>query len=281
MSTDRPASPLELKPDDLFVRAAYAIARPVSRYFRVSIEGLERIPRQGGVMLVSNHALMGVDTWALLPKLIREIDRVPRGLALRKLFELPLVKQTLEHAGMVAGERHSAVELLRREELVVTYPGGARDSLKDRSERYRLKWQGRLGFAHVAVQAQRPVLPIVGAGPDECFYMLKNSGVVPMAGLAAHKLKVPLFIPIARRIPFHYLVGELLHPPEIHEATRPEVYEALVQEFAGHVEQTTQALLKAHSERYQDALERPRAARRARRRGALRRLLGVEEMERT
>ncbi len=240
--------------NDRFVRAVYTATHPISRYFNVSIDGTERIPESGGVMLVGNHALMGVDTWALLPELMRHIDRVPRGMALRKLFEVPLLNHALERVGMVPGTRASAVELLQREELVLTYPGGARDSLKDRSERYQIKWHGRRGFAHVALRAQRPVQPLVGAGPDECFHMLNERGILPLRGLAGHKVKVPLFIPIARRIPFAYLVGDLIHPPKVDPDTCPERYEKLVTEFAHDVEHTTQNLLTEHARHYTCAI---------------------------
>lgn len=240
--------------NDKFVRAVYALTHPISRYFSVTIDGIDRIPVEGGVMMVGNHALMGVDTWALLPELVRHIERVPRGMALRKLFDVPLLSRALRRAGMVPGTRESAVELLEREELVLTYPGGARDSLKDRSERYKIKWNGREGFAHVAIQAQRPILPIVGAGPDECFHMLNERGILPMRGLAKNKVKVPLFIPVARRIPFSYLVGDLITPPEVFPDTPQDVYDALVTSFAREVEDATQQLLTSHARDYTRSL---------------------------
>lgn len=251
--TRRPPSPIKtLSSTDPLVRALYSIAAPVGRYFRVDLEGAERIPKEGGVMLVGNHALLGVDSWALLPELLKQAERVPRGMALRKLFDIPLVGRTLERAGMVPGEREHAVELLEREEMVLTYPGGARDSLKGRHERYQLKWDRRTGFAHVAIQAQRPILPIVGAGPDECFKLLLEDGILPMRGLSeASTLKVPIFIPLARRVPFSFLVGDLISPPKPLPSDAPAAeVSAHARAFATLVREQTQSLLDAHVERY-------------------------------
>ena len=258
--TRRPFKPIKhLSSSDPLVRALYGIAAPVGRYFRVDLQGAERIPREGGVMLVGNHALLGVDSWALLPELLKQVERVPRGMALRKLFDIPLVGRTLERAGMVPGKREHAVELLEREEMVLTYPGGARDSLKGRNERYQLKWDRRTGFAHVAIQAQRPILPIVGAGPDECFRLLLEDGILPMRNLSeASTLKVPIFIPVARRIPFSFLVGDLISPPEPLPKDAPK--EAQIDHaraFAKDVREQTQRLLDQHVERYQAEQEEP------------------------
>ena len=274
--TRRPFQTIKnISSSDPLVRMLYGIAAPVGRYFRVDLQGAERIPREGGVMLVGNHALLGVDSWALLPELLRQVERVPRGMALRKLFDIPLVGRTLEVAGMVPGERDHAVELLEHEEMVLTYPGGARDSLKGRNERYKLKWDRRTGFAHVAIKAQRPILPIVGAGPDECFKLLLEDGVLPMRGLSeASTLKVPIFIPLARRIPFSFLVGELIHPPKpLPQDAKKEEVKAHAHAFAEQVRAQTQALLDAHVERYQSEQQRESPSLTEETRSGLRRLL--------
>ena len=99
-----------------------------SSYFDTQIEGLENIP-DGGVLVVGNHALAGVDALALMPALYEGTHRIPRGLGLKALFDIPLLKDALHQCGAVAGERENAVELLLSDELVVVYPGGARDSL--------------------------------------------------------------------------------------------------------------------------------------------------------
>ena len=254
--TDRSKKLKQLSKNDPVVRAVYKLASPISKYFSVEIKDIHHIPSEGGAMLVGNHALLGIDTWALLPELVAQTERFPRGMALKSLFDIPLVGRTLEHIGMVPGERNSAIELLQQDELVLTYPGGARDSLKNKSERYTLKWNGRKGFAHVAILAQRPIIPIVGAGPDECFHLLFERGVLPMRGLSQNTLKVPLFIPLARRIPFSFLVGEPIAPPEFFPDSDPDTLPDLTHDFARAVEDQTQSLLSTHASNYSESLSK-------------------------
>lgn len=230
--------------DDPIVRAVFRAARVFSRYFRASLFGAELIPPDEGVMLVGNHALMGIDTWALVPELVRQTKRVPRGMALRSLFDLPVIGTSLRRIGMVRGERASAVELLKRREMVLTYPGGARDSLKGRSERYKLQWDGRYGFAAAALRAQRPIQPVVGVGPDDCFPILNDTGLIPTTGLGSASLKLPLFLPVARRIPFDFHIGKPIAPPEIDaDAVDPPVWKEAVADFASDTRRATQSLL--------------------------------------
>ena len=182
----------------------------VSRYFDTQLYDAHKIP-EGGVLIVGNHALAGIDALALMPKLYDATGRAPRGLGLKALFDVPVLKNILEECGAVAGERKTACELLEAQEMVVVYPGGAKDSLKTRSERYRLKWDGRNGFAHVAIKTGKPIVPIAGIGPDEVFPILTSRGLrVPWL----NNQRVPLFLPLARRVPFRFYVGDPIYPPE-------------------------------------------------------------------
>lgn len=260
-------------PDDPIVKSVYKLARTISRYFDVTIHDAERIPSTGAALLVGNHALMGVDTWALLPELFEQTRRVPRGMALRSLFEVPMVGKALEHMGMVAGEREVATSLLDEGELVITYPGGMRDSIKSRRARYQLQWQGRLGFAHVALSAGAPIIPIAGVGPDDCFPILADANILPMLSVSARKLeRAPLFVPVARRVPFEFFVGEPIVPapldPGASQAQRDDHAAAL----SAQVQAQMTALLERGLELRPDLArfsEQARAERRAKRSSAL------------
>lgn len=234
----------EVDPKDPFIQKIYEMGRMFSRFFDTEIIGDENIPREGRVMLVGNHALMGIDTWALLPELVARTERIPRGMGLRALFDVPLLGEFLREVGMVSGDRDSAIELLGREEMVLTYPGGARDSLKGSDQRNKLQWGERLGFAHVAVMGQSPVVPVVGVGPDDCFKVLGSDGLIPTRGLGSASLKLPLFLPILKRVAFDFHVGAPLQAPELDvEAASDSLIEEATRDFASDVQTHTQALL--------------------------------------
>lgn len=230
--------------DDPFVQKVYETGRIFSRFFDTEIIGAEHIPDQGRVMLVGNHALMGIDTWALLPELVARTRRIPRGMGLRKLFDVPILGDLLRDLGMASGDRRSAIELLERDEMVLTYPGGARDSLKGSDQRYKLQWDNRLGFAHAAVMSQAPVVPVVGVGPDDCFTVFSNHGWIPTRGLGSASLKLPLFIPILKRVSFDFHIGAPIDAPTLDvEGASPTALEEATQDFASDVRHRTQELL--------------------------------------
>ena len=221
---------------DPLVRAIYRASRIISRYFDVHIHGLDHVPNEGGLMLVGNHAIMGIDAWALVPEFIYRTGRVPRPMALRSLFKVPLVSHSLRWVGMVQGTRASAIELLNHGEVVLTYPGGVHDSLRSQQRRYQLEWAGRTGFAHAAAAAGAPVVPVVGVGPDECFRILVDKPLLPTKALGRRGPRAPLFVPLAKRVPFDFYLGEPIEPPA-------STSEASAKKFAKHVQAQTQLLL--------------------------------------
>ena len=100
------------------------------KYFSAKLEHADRIPREGGALVVANHAFLGLDGFVLGALLMRETGRVPRFLGDRNLFRIPLLAGALVGVGAIAGEPERAVELLEAGELVCVYPGGVDDSFK-------------------------------------------------------------------------------------------------------------------------------------------------------
>lgn len=141
----------------------------IARYFHATMEGAEHIPREGGVLIVSNHALFALDSAVLAALIVRDLGRFPRFLGDRNLWKIPGLRELITAIGALPGEPRAAAALLRSGELVMVYPGGVDDSLKLRSERYQLKWKSRAGFARVALMARVPIIPVVGFGIDEMY----------------------------------------------------------------------------------------------------------------
>lgn len=202
----------------------------ISEYFDTRLEGVENIP-QGGALLVGNHSLGGLDSIALIPAILEATSRLPRGLALKSLFGVPPLAHMLHQFGLVEGGRDTAVALLKSDELVLVYPGGARDSMKGSRRRYELRWAGRLGFAEVARLAQCPVIPVAAIGPDDVIPILSNHG--PRVSWLNGE-RVPIFLPLARKVPFVFHLGRPIEPP-----TSPEQ----VMAFAQQVERSLQTLI--------------------------------------
>jgi len=63
-----------------------------------------------------------------------------------------------------------------------------RNSRKPSTQKYRLQWQDRKGFARLAILAQCPVVPVVGIGGDEIFTVYES----PLTEMVYQRFKLPL-----------------------------------------------------------------------------------------
>lgn len=158
--------------DDAHIDELMSIVEQLLGYLRPELRGAEQLEGLDGALIVGNHGLMGVDSFALYPLLWRATRRLPRGLGDRALFEVEPLRRLVTHMGAVVGERDNAIELLTRDELVLVYPGGSADSFKGPDRRYRLPWADRTGFIRVAMRAQKPIVPVMGAGIDDAYHYL-------------------------------------------------------------------------------------------------------------
>jgi 1-acyl-sn-glycerol-3-phosphate acyltransferase len=183
-------------------------------YFHASMEGAHRIPREGGALLVGNHAMMGIDGFVLGALVPRETGRYVRFLGERNLWRIPVVRNFLDAVGAVPGAPETAVELLTAGELVGVYPGGIDDSWKlTATDRYKLQWGSRSGFARVAMRARVPIIPIAALGIDEMYDVIAREPVVGRAVFGSSRYDLPIALgafgtPIPKRVPQRYLVQE-------------------------------------------------------------------------
>src|SRR5437762_14256072 len=92
--------------------------------FRVEWEGLEKIPTDGGALLVANHAgAIPSDAPVIMHGVEEELGRPVYGLADHFFKALPVVGTAWSRVGGVAGEPTNAYRLLReQQQLVLTFP---------------------------------------------------------------------------------------------------------------------------------------------------------------
>jgi len=173
-------------------------------WFRVEWEGLEHVPKQGGALLVANHAgMMPVDGGIIQFGIQREIDRPVYMLAHHGFFQVPFVGRILNRTGTVVAHPDNAHRLLSEDErLVVVFPEGEKGPVKPRSERYRLQRFGRGGFIETAMRAKVPIVPIVLMGTEDT--------TPTIADLELAGRKVPLTLNAAL---FGPLIGAIAHFP--------------------------------------------------------------------
>jgi 1-acyl-sn-glycerol-3-phosphate acyltransferase len=163
---------------------------PMYRYwFRTEWEGLENIPRDGGALLVANHAAaIPSDAPAIMHGIETELGRPVYGLADYFFRTLPGIGTMWSRTGGVPAHPDNAYRILHdQQQLALVFPEGTKATSKTYSDRYRLRRFGRGGFVEIAMRAGVPIIPIAVVGAEESMPILFR-----MTGVAK-ALKLPYF----------------------------------------------------------------------------------------
>jgi len=210
-------------------------------WFEPRFEGLANLASVEGGMLVANHGLFGLELPCLLSGVYRATGRPLRGLGDRVLFQTPGVRDLATMLGGVEGHPAAAEALIREGNLCVVCPGGAREAFAPADEKYRLKWDGRVGFVRTTIRAGGALVPLAVIGSDDLYRQLVDGERMletPLGRLVTSlfgaKYVPPLylglgFFPLPVRLEF--LIGEPMRldfPPEAADDERivAEVHEA-------------------------------------------------------
>jgi 1-acyl-sn-glycerol-3-phosphate acyltransferase len=163
---------------------------PMYRYwFRVEWDGLEKIPTEGGALLIANHAgAIPADAPAIMHGIETELGRPVYGLADYFFRTLPGIGTMWSRTGGVPAHPDNAFRLLHdQRQLALVFPEGTKATSKTYTDRYRLRRFGRGGFVEIAMRAGVPIIPIAVVGAEESMPILfRMSGV-------AKALKLPYF----------------------------------------------------------------------------------------
>jgi 1-acyl-sn-glycerol-3-phosphate acyltransferase len=211
------------------------VLNPRRRYHRAEIRHVERLPAKGGAVIVSNHGRLDLDYYILAGLILRLRGRLVRVMADHLWFRLPHVRNVIWLSGAVDGTRENAIEILRRGEMMLTYPGGVREIMSSRFGQEHIDWRGRTGFASVAITSGVPVIPVVSVGVNNGFIFLTSGKLlgrflyqrVLRMGRAYEDYRdplvvglVPLPLPLSMAVHFplpckvRYVVGEPVYPAE-------------------------------------------------------------------
>jgi 1-acyl-sn-glycerol-3-phosphate acyltransferase len=169
-------------------------------WFRVEWEGFEKIPREGGALLVANHAgAIPTDAPSIMHGIERELGRPVYGLADEVFKKMPLVNLGWSRLGGVQAHPDNAYRLLREQQhLVTVFPEGSKGPGKHYSERYQLRRFGRGGFVQIAMRAGVPIIPLAVVGNEESMPIVAKLPTVakllglPYAPITANMLLGPL-----------------------------------------------------------------------------------------
>ncbi|GIU85137.1 MAG: hypothetical protein KatS3mg008_1912 [Acidimicrobiales bacterium] len=190
-------------------RIARTLYEPIYRHwFRAEWEGMENIPREGGALLVANHAgAIPSDAPVIMHGIETELGRPVYGLADHLFRTIPVVGTLWSRLGGVVAHPDNAYRLLREQgQLVLVFPEGSKGPAKHVSRRYRLRRFGRGGFVEIAMRAGVPVVPIAVVGAEESMPIVWNNQFL------AKLLGLPYFPVTANMLAFGPL-GSVLYFP--------------------------------------------------------------------
>jgi 1-acyl-sn-glycerol-3-phosphate acyltransferase len=157
-----------------------------SKWFRVEWDGLEKIPTNGGALLVANHAAaVPSDAPVIMHGIETELGRPVYGLADQLFKATPVVGTLWSRLGGVVAHPDNAYRLLHEQgQLVLAFPEGSKGPGKHFRERYRLRRFGRGGFVEIAMRAGVPIVPIAVIGAEESMPIVwKSQSIAKMLGL--------------------------------------------------------------------------------------------------
>lgn len=124
-------------------------------FFRVRVEGLERVP-EGACVLAPNHISQHdpVIIGAFFPEFVR-------FMAKKELFDVPVIKQLIAYAGAFPVDRDAndiravktALKVLKEDKKLMMFPEGTRNYTTTPLE-------GKSGVIVIASRAKVPVVPV-------------------------------------------------------------------------------------------------------------------------
>ena len=178
-------------------------------YFRGKIYGAEKVPKQGPLVVVSNHASY------FDPPIVSNCVRRPVAfMAKEELFRVPILKQAISLYGAYPVKRQSADRSAIRAAVNALKDGWAVGIFLQgtRTSDGRIT-QPKLGAAMLAAKMQVPLLPVSLRGTDK---------------ILRQGQKFPQSIPLTVRI------GDLIPPPN---SNKREALEAVTEKCATVINQ--------------------------------------------
>ena len=186
------------------------------RYFGLEVTGWEHLPA-APAMLVSNHSggTTIPDVWGFAVAWHRRFgqERPCHVLGHEMIFTLAPVARFMSQMGAVRASPGAARRVLgelRRDLLVL--PGGDMDTWRPWTERYKVRFAGRMGYAKLALQVGVPIVPVAHAGAHSTLVVLSDGERLARA-LGLPKIARASIFPVHLSVPWGLTVGPMPHLP--------------------------------------------------------------------
>lgn len=139
----------------------------LAKYFRVELEGLENIPKNGPALIASNHSgYSGLDALLLCHHVFDELKRTLRVLVHQFWFLTKLTAVPAGKLGFVEAKRENGIKVLKENKLLLIFPEGENGNFKPTSEKYYLQ-DFKTGVIRMALETGAPIIPTLVIGAEE------------------------------------------------------------------------------------------------------------------
>jgi 1-acyl-sn-glycerol-3-phosphate acyltransferase len=151
----------------LFRVGPQAMMSLMAKYFRLTVEGWEHIPRTGPVIIAPNHSgFSGLDAMILAHQIRKTTGREPRILTHHIWFKTRATAVPAQKLGFIEATTENGLKVLRKRQPIVIFPEGEQGNFKPTSRAYDLQ-EFKRGFIRLAIKAQAPIVPTLVIGAEE------------------------------------------------------------------------------------------------------------------
>ncbi|MCB0378970.1 MAG: acyltransferase family protein [Bdellovibrionales bacterium] len=207
----------------------------MTKYFRMTVEGTENIPRRGAGIIAPNHSgYSGFDAFLLGHHVHKATRRTARILTHHLWFLSKTTAIPMQKMGFIEATKANGIEVLKKKHLLVLFPEGEFGNFKPSIQRYHLQ-EFKRGFIRMALQTQCPIVPTLILGAEETHINLAQLKFTKY--LRGMVLPIPLnVIPLPAR--WHIIFMEPIYLPyKPSQANNRELVKELCDEIREKMQQ--------------------------------------------
>jgi 1-acyl-sn-glycerol-3-phosphate acyltransferase len=125
------------------------------------------------VLFVCNHQVGAIEVPLLFAMIYLETGLLPRGLADRFHFYIPIYRNFIWALGAILGDREMCRKVMQDGQPLLVFPGGADEVMRSaKYPKYTLMWGERKGFAKLALENGYTIVPVTSMGSEDMFFTL-------------------------------------------------------------------------------------------------------------
>jgi 1-acyl-sn-glycerol-3-phosphate acyltransferase len=234
--------------DEALVEGILQLIQGLEDYFRLEVEGLDRIP-DGRAVVASNHTgTLALDGLLLFKTLYEQVDRTAHVAVHPSFFRPPVLGEIAADVGLFEAGTAEATRVLDHDELLLFFPEGEDGNFKPLWEYYQL--QGfHPGFARAALASGAPIVPVLVVGGEDA------NPALGQVDWIRRRFGVPVPVPPpAPPLPAKWRI-EFLDPIPVERWTEQE--DAVRRELDEEIAADVQARMQAELDRLVDERGNP------------------------